>query len=114
MSGTDLDEEKHCIALGGLDGEGFVRNLSALRLDLSRLETFVVGLNDAVEVGPGPMACIGYEVDRDAIIIDHLDESLGDAISRLIDLTVVTRAARAALQRPVDMRPKAQRAGGLD
>ena len=107
MTGTDLDKEKHCIVLGGLDGGRFVRTLSALRSDLSRLETFVADLNDAVDVGPRPMACIGYEVDRDAIIIDHLDETLGDAISRLIDLTVVTRTARAALQRAEDTRPKA-------
>jgi hypothetical protein len=83
----------------GLDGGRFVRTLSALRSDLSRLETFVANLGDAVDVGPGPMASVGYEVDRDAIVIDHLDERLGDAISRLIDLRVVTRTARAALQK---------------
>jgi len=103
MSGMNLG--KHCIALGGLDGEAFVRTLSALRLSLSRLETFVVDLSDASDVSPGPLASIGYEVDRDAIVIDHLDGTLCDAISRLIDLTVVTRTARVALQRADDEPP---------
>jgi hypothetical protein len=106
MTTTDLNTEKHCIVLGGLEGGRFVKTLAALRSDLSQLETFVADLNDAVDVGPRPMACIGYEVDRDAIIIDHLDERLGDTISRLIDLTVVTRTARAALQRAENTRAK--------
>jgi hypothetical protein len=105
MSGTNL--EKRCIALGGLDGEAFVRILSVLRLSLSQLETFVVDLNDAGDVSPAPLASIGYEVDRDAIVIDHLDGTLRDAISRLIDLTVVTRTARAALERANNTRPEA-------
>lgn len=98
MTGTNFDAEKNCIALGGLDGRSFVKALSALRSNLSRLEAFFADLSDAVDVGAGPMASVGHEVDRDAIVIDHLDESVGDAVTRLIDLRVVTRTARAALQ----------------
>jgi len=98
MTTTDLETEKHCIVLGDLNGVAFVKTLITLQSDLGRLRTFVADLSDAVDVGPRPMASIGYEVDRDAIVIDHLDQSLGDAISRLIDLRVVARAAKAALR----------------
>jgi hypothetical protein len=99
MTRTDLDREKHCIVLGGLDGVRFVSALTILQSDLSRLETFVADLSDAVNVAPRPMVAIGHEVDRDAVLIDHLDETLHEAITRLIDLRVMTRTARAALHR---------------
>jgi len=35
---------------------------------------------------------------RDAVVIDHLDKSLTDALSQLIDLLAITRTARAALE----------------
>lgn len=100
MTSTDDEKEKSCVVLGGLDGHTFVETLTALQADLGKLKGFVVELSDAVDVGPAPMASIGYEVDRDALVIDHLDTSLGDAISRLINLKVMTRTAQAALARP--------------
>lgn len=99
MTGTDLGKEKHCIVFGGLDGAGFVSALTILHSDLSRLGTFVADLSDAANVAPSPMVSIGYEVDRDAVVIHHLDESLHEAITRLIDLRVMTRTARVALQK---------------
>jgi hypothetical protein len=99
MTGTDLDKEKHCIVLGDLDGARFVENLGVLKSDLGRLETFVADLSEAVDVAPRPIVSLGHEVDRDAVLVDHLDENLTNAISRLIDLLAMTRTARAALER---------------
>jgi hypothetical protein len=98
MTTTDLETEKHCVVLGGLDGAQFVRGLTALRSDLGRLEAFVADLNDEVDVAPVPIHSVGYEVDKDAILIDHLDAMLTDAMSRVIDLLAMTRMARAALR----------------
>jgi hypothetical protein len=39
-----------------------------------------------------------HKIDQDAIIMDHLDTSLMEAISQLIDPLAMTRAARAALE----------------
>lgn len=99
MNTTALDPEKNCVVLGDLDGARFVKALSALLSDLSRLETFVANLSDAIDVASKPMASIGYEVDRDAVLVDHLDETLSGAISQLIDLLATTRMARAKLER---------------
>jgi hypothetical protein len=99
MTGTNLNTEKHCIALGGLDGARFAENLGVLKSDLGRLETFVADLSEAVDVAPRPIVFLGYEVDRDALLVDHLDESVANAISKLIDMLAMTRTARAALQR---------------
>jgi len=98
MSTAKLESDRNCVVLGGLDGRRVVKALSALRSDLGRLETFVADLSDAVDVAPRPMVSIGHEVDRDAVVIDHLDERLREAISLLIDLRVMTRTARAAIQ----------------
>src|SRR4051812_17108735 len=97
MSVDNLPVEKHCIALGGLDGPTFVKKLSTLELDIGQLKTFVAQANDAMDVAPGPIVSLGHEVDRDAIVMDHLDEKLLDAISGLIDLLASIRSAKAAL-----------------
>jgi hypothetical protein len=99
MIGTDLHTEKNCVVLGGLDGGRFVTTLSALRSNLSRLETFVGDQSEAFDVAPRPIVSLGYEVDRDAIVINHLDESLCDVISGLLDLRVAIGMARSALQK---------------
>jgi hypothetical protein len=52
MIGTDLHTEKNCVVLGGLDGGRFVTTLSALRSNLSRLETFVGDQSEAFDVAP--------------------------------------------------------------
>src|SRR5712671_6183044 len=95
---TDLETEKHCVVLGGLEGVKFVRALSTLRSDLGRLEAFVADLNDEVDVAPAPIHSVGYEVDRDAVLIDHPDGRLTDAMSRVIDRLAMTRMARVALE----------------
>jgi hypothetical protein len=83
MTTTDLETEKHCVVLGGREGVKFVRALSTLRSDLGRLEAFVADLNDEVDVAPAPIHSVGYEVDRDAVLIDHPDGRLTDAMSRV-------------------------------
>jgi hypothetical protein len=97
MTTTDLETEKHCIVLGGLDGASFVQNLRALKSNLAQLETFVADLSDALDVAPGPIVSLGYEVDKDAVLIDHLEKRLREAISQIIDLLAMTRSARVVL-----------------
>lgn len=97
MTADNLETEKNCDVLGGLEGERFVEALTALGSDLGQLRTFVANLSDAVEVGPKPIVSIGYEVDRDAVLISHLDKRLTDAMSQLVDLLAMTRVARATL-----------------
>ena len=99
MITTDIETQKHCVVLGGLDGAQFVRELTTLRLELGRMEAFVADLNDEVDVAPAPILSIGWEVDKDAILIDHLDGTLNDAMSRVIDLLSMTRMARAAIRK---------------
>jgi hypothetical protein len=41
MTTTDLETEKHCIVLGGLDGTQFATVLTTLRSELGQLEAFV-------------------------------------------------------------------------
>lgn len=96
---TNLETEKHCVVLGGLDGVQFVNGLTMLRSELGRLEALVADLGDQANVGPAPIVSIGSEVDRDAIVVDHLDQSLTATLSRLIDLLALTRSARAVLDR---------------
>jgi hypothetical protein len=95
----NLTVEKHCVALGGLDGLSFVENLSTLELDIGRLKNFVVQLNDAMDFAPKPIVSLGHEVDRDAVVIDHLDGRLTTVISGLIDLLATVRSAKAPLER---------------
>jgi hypothetical protein len=98
MTTDNLEIEKYSIARGGLDGPRFVESLSALRSDLGRLSAFVEGWNDAVNVAPPPLASVGHEVDRDAVLLDHLDASLTGSMSRVLDLLAMVRIARAALE----------------
>ena len=96
MKKADVEyEEASCVALGGLDGEKFDEALSALRSDLDNLKKFVAASCVAVDVGPGPMVSLGHEVQRDVLIVDHLDRKLTDAVSQLIDLLTMTRMAKA-------------------
>jgi hypothetical protein len=99
MTTTNIETEKHCVVLGGLNGAQFVRELTSLRLELARIEAFVADLNDEVDVAPAPILSIGWEVDRDAILIGHLDGRLTNAMSGVIDLLAMTRKASAALER---------------
>jgi len=93
------NSEKNCVVLGGFDGAQFVTGLTNIRAELERLEAFVSDLRDENDVAPKPICSIGYEVDRDIILVGHLDERLTDAISGLIDLLALTRIARGALER---------------
>jgi hypothetical protein len=99
MTTAKLKSEKNCVVLGALEGGRFAKALSALGLELGRLEAFVADLSDSVDVAPEPVHSIGYEVDRDAVLVDYLDRSLANAISQLIGLRVMTRTAGAALER---------------
>jgi hypothetical protein len=102
MTKVDVEnEEVSCVALGGLEGEKFDEALTALRSDLKNLKTFVADSCDAVDVGPGPMVSLGHEVQRDVLIINHLDKKLTEAVSQLIDMLTMTRMARAALREAI-------------
>lgn len=97
MTTDDLESEKYSVARGGLQGLRFVEELSALRSDLGRLSAFVEGWNGAINIAPQPLASIGHEVDRDAVLLDHLDASLTGSMSQLINLLAMARIARTAL-----------------
>ena len=85
--------------LGGLDGAPFVRVLTTLRSELGRLEALVAELGNETSVASTPIHSMGCEVDRDAIVVDHLDKSLIATLCRLVDLLAPTRSARAVLDR---------------
>ena len=89
------NKEVSCIALGGLEGAKFDEALTTLRSDLNILKTFVIDSCNAVNVAPTPMVSLGHEVQRDALIVDHLDRKLTDAVSQLIDLLTMSRIAKA-------------------
>jgi hypothetical protein len=99
MITADTEVTKHCIALGGLDGVKFTGVLKKLRSELGRLEAFVGDLNAELDVAPAPIHSIGCEVDRDVVVIDHLDGKLTDAMSQIIDLLAMTRMARTTAER---------------
>jgi hypothetical protein len=99
MITADMEITKHCVAFGGLDGAKFAKVLADLRLRLGRLEAFAGNLNDELEVAPPPIHSVGVEVDRDAVVIAHIDQRLAEAASRVIDLMAMTRMAKVALER---------------
>ncbi|WP_128935508.1 hypothetical protein [Bradyrhizobium zhanjiangense] len=98
MGEDHIETEKYSTARGGLDGPKFVESISGLLSDLGRLSAFVEGWNDAIYVAPPPLASVGHEVDRDAVLLDHLDASLTGSMSRVVDLLAMIRVARAALE----------------
>lgn len=90
---------KNCVVLGGLDGAQFVEGLTRLRSELEGLAAFVADMREENDVAPASILSVGYEVDRDAVLIEHLDQRLTAAVSGLIDLLAATRVARATLER---------------
>jgi hypothetical protein len=92
------DREKNRIALGGLEGGRFDEAVIKLRRDLRQLREFVADSCEAINVADGKMVSLGHEVERDVLVVTHIEAKLMEAFSQLVSLLTLARAAAASLE----------------
>src|SRR5258708_5740734 len=89
MYDPDLEAGQCCPFL-----EDFAEGLAKLRRNLDRLERFVVCMKNANDFGLNPIVS-PFQVEKDLILLKHLDTGLARATSQLIGLRATARTAQA-------------------